>query len=96
MICRSVIGISCSNQVQSVRNVQYLMYLFLCSRPDVGSDIAGLPTIPGAMLLTILQKFGLEDVFDILVNPKSSTSSQFKLMSGFCAGQGMIVISFCC
>ena len=29
--------------------------LFLYSGPDIGSDIAGLPTIPGAMLLTILQ-----------------------------------------
>ena len=71
---------SCLNDVHSVRKslkVQYLMrlpptWVIASIRfPDTGSDDVGLPAIPDAMLLTIL-----EDVSDVLVDPEYPPSSQ--------------------
>ena len=49
---------------------------FLVPLQDVGSDVVGLPAIPGAMLLTMLIHFGLEDVSDVHVDPDCPTGSQ--------------------
>ena len=78
MICRNVIWMPCSNKVQSVL-IKIFKYsipggtptdtdyrVFSCSGPDVGSDGMRLPAIPGAMLLTILLNFGLEDLSNCL------------------------------
>ena len=37
---------------------------------DVGSGVVGLFAIPGAMMLTILQNFGMEEIYDVLVDPE--------------------------
>ena len=73
-------GCHVKKKVKSVRKSLKIQYLDDCfntsSGPDIGIDIVGLSAISGAMLLTILLNFGLEEVSDILIDPECPTSSQ--------------------
>ena len=52
------------------QNEKPLLYVISCHGKDVESDVVGFPAIPGAMLLTFLINFGMEDVYDVLVDPE--------------------------
>ena len=52
------------------QNGKPLLYVVSGHGKDVEADVVGFPAIPGAMLLTFLINFGMEDVYDVLVDPE--------------------------